>query len=93
MKRLTAISALFVLAFSGSTRAATILSAEAGGSTHVPMVAFAKAVSDTGVAEIQVANGNILIKSLLAVATGKGDYQLGDRQSLFGDQDGTGFPL
>ena len=37
------------------------------------MVAFAKAVSDGGVAEIQVTDGNTLTKTLLAIATGKGD--------------------
>lgn len=74
MKRLIAVAALFALIAPVSTIADTVLSAQggsAGGSSHVPLVAFGKSASDAGVAEIQVTDGNTLTKTLLGISTGK----------------------
>ncbi|MEM9602461.1 MAG: TAXI family TRAP transporter solute-binding subunit [Pseudomonadota bacterium] len=64
------------LVSTATVNASTVLSAQggsAGGSTHVPLVAFGKAASDAEVAEIQVTDGNTLTKTLLGIATGKVD--------------------
>lgn len=64
------------LAINNTAAASSVLSAQggsAGGSSHVPLVAFGKTASDTGAAEIQVTDGNTLTKTLLGIATNKVD--------------------
>ncbi|MEM7212756.1 MAG: TAXI family TRAP transporter solute-binding subunit [Pseudomonadota bacterium] len=76
MNRLLAGVALAALTVTQGATGATVLTGQAGasgGSTHVPLVAFAKTASDAGVAEIQVTDGNTLTKAAIAVSVGKAD--------------------
>ena len=76
MKKINTLVAASTLLFAQSALSASVLSGQggaSGGSSHVPLVAFAKTASDAGVAEIQVTDGNTLTKAAIALATGKTD--------------------